>query len=197
MHTGFQNPSHWPRKLWPLSHSVPHSAPALSSVTALVTPHFPCVCFYSCLLHQTGGVNRLATTGVKSICGSPYEPGNGDGLQSRLPPPTPAHRPCPPPPGLTEPQGQESISARGGCERLHVNVSLCTCGPRVSVPCPCPCVNVYARIPGHGWGRELGPAPGSACLRGCPPEKMSFSFMMLTSRLLRCTAALSMICSGL
>lgn len=29
------------------------------------------------------------------------------------------------------------------------------------------------------------------------PEKMSFSFMMLTSRLVRRTAALSMICSGL
>lgn len=34
-------------------------------------------------------------------------------------------------------------------------------------------------------------------LQGCTPEKMSFSFMMLTSRLVRRTAALSMICSGL
>lgn len=33
--------------------------------------------------------------------------------------------------------------------------------------------------------------------RGLSPEKMSFSFMMLTSRLVRRTAALSMICSGL
>lgn len=33
--------------------------------------------------------------------------------------------------------------------------------------------------------------------RRLSPEKMSFSFMMLTSRLVRRTAALSMICSGL
>lgn len=37
----------------------------------------------------------------------------------------------------------------------------------------------------------------SACPHGRIPEKMSFSFMMLTSRLVRRTAALSMICSGL
>lgn len=42
-------------------------------------------------------------------------------------------------------------------------------------------------------------AEPTACLnlQGCTPEKMSFSFMMLTSRLVRRTAALSMICSGL
>jgi len=56
---------------------------------------------------------------------------------------------------------------------------------------------MYTHPCGLAGCREQSPEPVSTCLRSCTPEKMSFSFMMLTSRLVRCTAALSMICSGL
>lgn len=64
----------------------------------------------------------------------------------------------------------------------------------MSVPRPYLCAACEVCAHTHvQWGSE----PASAWLRGRIPEKMSFSFMMLTSRLVRCTAALSMICSGL
>lgn len=71
----------------------------------------------------------------------------------------------------------------------------------MSVPCPylyvlsVKCVHTHPFA--HVGCRGQSPEPDSTCLRSCTPEKMSFSFMMLTSRLVRCTAALSMICSGL
>lgn len=59
-------------------------------------------------------------------------------------------------------------------------------------PCHVPaCVCIC----GVSAGRRAQCQPRPVC--GCVPEKMSFSFMMLTSRLARRTAALSMICSGL
>lgn len=71
----------------------------------------------------------------------------------------------------------------------------------MSVPCACLCMlhvkYVYTHPCEPAGCREQSPEPVSTCLWSCTPEKMSFSFMMLTSRLVRRTAALSMICSGL
>lgn len=54
--------------------------------------------------------------------------------------------------------------------------------------------------PERGYVRPFSVLPVPHLFQGphrLSPEKMSFSFMMLTSRLVRRTAALSMICSGL
>lgn len=71
---------------------------------------------------------------------------------------------------------------------VYMCVPLYVCGHLyVHAVCLSVCAVCMCRV--ENWAQGLS--------RGCPPEKMSFSFMMLTSRLVRCTAAFSMICSGL
>lgn len=72
-------------------------------------------------------------------------------------------------------------------------VYVCPC----YVPASMCCVRICAHILKYMCGVEITEPAACPELQACTPEKMSFSFMMLTSRLVRRTAALSMICSGL